>query len=92
LSLCLGALRGYFGLEQLTYNPDLTLKVYTDPKWQPSEEWHHAVGYVLGEQERHVLDLLVGKLQLRPWTTREKFARLQKRYLGQLDLPPDVAT
>jgi hypothetical protein len=89
--LCLGALRGYFGLEQLTYNPELTLEVYTDPKWQPSEEWHYAVGYVCGEQERQVLDLLAAWFQLRHWTVRAKFARLQKEYLGQLDLPTDVA-
>jgi hypothetical protein len=56
--LCLGANRGYFALEQLAYSPELTLRAYTDPLWQPSEGWHESVGFAPGEHQRRVLELL----------------------------------
>src|SRR5262249_62337819 len=89
--LCLGVRRGYFALEQLTYNPEVTLEVFTNPAWQPSEDWHYPVGYVVGDLERQILSFLAERFGLRPWTEPKKFYRLQKSYLGQLDLPPDVA-
>src|SRR5262249_50916448 len=49
--LCLGTNRGYFGLEQLAYSTERTLRAYTDPAWQPSESWHASVGFIPGEHQ-----------------------------------------
>lgn len=85
--LCLGYYRGYFALEQLAYYPDLTLEVYTNPNWKPSESWHDSVGYVVAEEKQPVLDLLISRFSLRPWTSVEHFHDLQKEYGALLKLP-----
>src|SRR5436190_1511728 len=88
--LCLGANRGYFALEQLAYSPELTLRVYTDPSWQPSEGWHESVGFAPGEHERRVLEFLTERFGLRPWPSPERFDELQARFGGQLEFPPEL--
>jgi hypothetical protein len=88
--LCLGTNRGYFALEQLAYTPELTLRVYTDPAWQPSEDWHSSVGFVPDGRLRHVLELLTRRFDLRPWRGPERFEEVQARFGGQLKFPPDL--
>jgi hypothetical protein len=87
--LCLGTIRGYFGLEQLTYNPKLTLQAYTNRRWQPNEKWHTSVGYATNDEVKQVMEFLTDWLELRPWTSVRKFAHLQERHRRKLFLPPD---
>ena len=86
--LCFGLLRGYFGLEQLAYDRDLTLEVYASPDWSPTEDWHCAVGYALDEVGQRVSDLLSERLNLRPRSyTVAEFEALQKKYGPMLEFP-----
>lgn len=85
--LCLGYYRGYFALEQLAYNRDLTMLVYTTGDWTPTEPRHGSVGYVLSEEKRPVLDLLISRFDLRPWTDPKRFQQLQDMYLPLLSEP-----
>jgi hypothetical protein len=77
--LCLGVHRGFFALEQLGYDPEFTLEVFTNPDWKPTDSWHHSVGYVPRHEERQ---LLADELGLRPWPSPDRFAVLQERYAG----------
>jgi hypothetical protein len=88
--LCLGAHRGYFALEQLAYETELTLEVFTDPNWQPTKPWHDSVGFVPNEEKRHLLAFLTRELGLRPWSSAARFAELQERFGGFLELPSEV--
>jgi len=88
--LCLGANRGYFALEQLSYNRDLTLEVYTNPGWQPTESWHSSVGYSPDNEVRELLSFLAEKLNLRPWSTTERFQALQERWSGLPQYPEQL--
>jgi hypothetical protein len=87
--LCLGVHRGFFALEQLAYYPELTLEVYINPDWQPSESWHRSVGFVPGDEKRRLLAFLTNELGLRPWPNAARFAALQERYGGLLQLPAE---
>ena len=84
--LCLGIRYGYFCLEQLAYNKDVTLRAYAGPLDDPASE-----SFVADDADRSILALLQNRLQLAPWTDLERFDRLQDQYLGQLKLPPDMA-
>jgi hypothetical protein len=86
--LCLGRHRGYFALEQLAYHQEVTLKVYTEPDWQPSASWHDSVGYVVDDTRRQLLDWLASELNLSPWTSAARFHDLQERFRPLLELPP----
>ena len=88
--LCLGTNRGYFALEQLAYSPELTLRVYTDKAWQPSEDWHESVGFVPDGFQRRVLEFLSERFGLRPWPGPERFEELQEGFGSQLELPLDL--
>jgi hypothetical protein len=85
--LCLGCHRGYFALEQLAYDRDTTLEVYTNEHWQPSNASHHSVGYCPDEKQTRVLRRLTEALRLRPWTDPKRFELLQKRFLSLLAPP-----
>ena len=85
--LCLGSLRGFFALEQLQYNRDLTEMVFTDPTWVPSEKWHHSAGFVPDEEDREVLDYLTRRLSLRHWADPKRFQELDKKYAPALIHP-----
>jgi hypothetical protein len=86
--LCLGYYRGYFGLQQLSYHREETLKVYTNAAWQPSEKRHHSAGFVHDHCGQQMLALLVARLNLRPWPDARRFESLQEQYMPLLDLPP----
>jgi hypothetical protein len=85
--LCLGYHRGYFALEQLAYQRELTLEVYTNAQWKPTKPDDHSVGYVLSEEQRLVLNALIKRFGLRPWNSPETFHRLQDKYMGLLKEP-----
>ena len=87
--LCLGYYRGYFAMEQLAYKKNMTLEVYTTSAWKPSEPWHSSVGFVLSDEKRQVLDLLISRCALRPWPDASRFHRLQEEYLSQLRMPTE---
>lgn len=83
--LCLGMHRGYFALEQLGYNYDETVAVYSDPAWQPKTTHHDWVGYRVDDRKRAILAFLSQKLALVPWgNVKEKLAMLTTRYRGLL--------
>ena len=85
--LCLGAHRGYFALEQLAYERELTLEAFTNPEWEPSASWHVSVGLVPGEAEKRLLEYLRNELGLQPWPNAERFEALQERYVGSIEFP-----
>lgn len=100
--LCLGHYRGYFGLEQLAFYPELTMEVFTNPNWRPTEQWHYSAGFALGQSYRtdflgvnasttdiaiRALRFLIDRLGLRPWKDSARFKDLQDAY-QQILLPP----
>jgi hypothetical protein len=86
--LCLGCHRGYFALEQLVYNLDLSLEVYTNPDWGPSEKWHYSVGFVPDKFGRQLLRFLTESLGLESWDSLNQFRELQERFGPLLVIPP----
>ncbi len=87
--LCLGSRRGYFALEQLAYDPELTLEAFTNPDWQPTKPWHHSAGLVPRPEDKRLLAFLKTELGLKPWSNGARFAELQERFAGFLQLPTD---
>lgn len=85
--LCLGARHGFFALEQLAYEPDMTMEAYTNPDWQPTLPWHHSAGFLPRHKDGMVLNFLTVQLGLRPWSSSARFADLQQRYAQFLELP-----
>lgn len=86
--LRLGLRRGYFALEQLTYNPTEALQVYGSPDWEPSEQLHYDVGYVPDAQQKKVIAFVAESLKLEPFSfAPEEFAALQDRFMPLLELP-----
>jgi hypothetical protein len=85
--LCLGVHRGFFALEQLAYKEQLTLEVFMNPDWQPTESWHASVGFVPDDEDKSRLAFLVSELGLRPWPSPERFAVLQCQHGRSLELP-----
>lgn len=86
--LCLGTLRGFEGLDQLSYSREKAWIVLTDPDWQPSEDYHPP-SFELGIEAQGVLQELNSKFELRPWANRGRFDELQEKYGKKLVLPPD---
>ena len=85
-----GLHRGYFALEQLAYDRDLTLQVYSSAEWQPTEDWHYSVGYHLDETGQRVRDFLVERFDLTPLSyTVAEFEALQEKYKPLLDYPAE---
>ncbi|MBN1909010.1 MAG: hypothetical protein JW818_04660 [Pirellulales bacterium] len=85
-----GLHRGYFALEQLTYYRDLTLQVYSSPEWQPTEKWHHSVGYLLHENGQRIRDFLAERFSLTPLAyTADEFDALQNRFKPLLEYPSE---
>ena len=83
-----GLYRGYFALEQLAYYPELTLQVFSSATWEPTEDWHHSVGYQLSENGRRVRDLMVDRFDLTPLSySVSAFADLQDTYEPLLKYP-----
>jgi hypothetical protein len=63
--------------------------VYTSPEWQPTEDWHYAVGYYLDENAQRVRDFLVEQLDLTPLKyTVAEFEALQEKSMPSLEFPP----
>ncbi|MBL8794557.1 MAG: hypothetical protein JNM56_11680 [Planctomycetia bacterium] len=85
--LCLGAVRGYFALEQLAYNDELTMRVYTDPAWQPTEKVHDSVGYTVNDHQQQILEFLTRQFDLRPWCDRQRFKQLENEFQSRLAPP-----
>lgn len=90
--LSLGYHRGYFALEQLSGDQELTLTVFTTKDWQPSESWHDSVGYTIGPHHQEILDLLIERFALRPWQDPQHFYDLQKRLAPLLELPAGLSS
>lgn len=88
--LCLGLRRGYVALEQFGYQPEAALDAYTSSEWQPTADAHEGVGFVVSDHCQRMLDYLATRLNLHPWTDRQRFALLQDRFKPELRLPPDV--
>ncbi len=83
-----GLHRGYFGIEQLAYEPDLTLQAYGSADWQPSEDRHYSVGYHLSENGQRVRDFLIKRFDLEPLSyTVGEFDELQNTYKPLLKYP-----
>ncbi len=85
--LCLGLRLGYFGLDNFSLKIDVALDSYTDPDWQPRTEYD---AIDVSEHHQRMLDYLGTRLNLQPWTDRQRFERLQERYKSELRLPPDM--
>ena len=85
--LCLGARRGYVGLEELAYQPEVAREAYTNPDWQPSGP--RSI-YVPNEQCQQVLSLMTSEFGLQPWPSPDRFAVLHERYAGSLELPAEA--
>jgi len=88
--LCLGSVRGYFGIEQLAYQPETALQAFTNVAWQPTENWHFSTGLSVGADEQRLLEFLTQRFKLKPWVNPERFAELQERFGKLLELPPDM--
>jgi hypothetical protein len=85
--LCLGYYLGYFGLEQLGYDADKTIKVFGSGSWKPQCERDWLVGFGVNQEEKKVLNYLIEQCGLMPWkSVKRKFKLLQKKYLPLLDL------
>jgi hypothetical protein len=87
--LCLGADRGFFALEQLAYNPALTLEVFTNSQWEPTDSSHWHVGYGLSEENKLLLEFLRNELRLQSWPSASRFQVLQEQYAGLLEQPDE---
>lgn len=83
--LCLGCAHGFFALEQLAYEPALTLRAYTDPPSTPSKRFESS----LDDHAKGVLRCLRERFDLAPWTRPERFAALQDLYRDRLELSED---
>lgn len=83
--LSLGYYRGFFALEQLSYARALTLRVFTDPKWEPTESKHRSVGYEMDAEKQPILALLITTFALRPWRDAARFEELQASYRPLLE-------
>jgi hypothetical protein len=80
--LCLGYYRGYFALEQLAYHYDLTVRVYTDPNWGATEEWHHSVGYDYRAGDSYRQDFGLGSSSVRVPPERQALLDLLINHFG----------
>jgi hypothetical protein len=86
--LCLGCARGFFALQEFLYHVDVAIEAYTNPNWQPSENWHFSVGLGPDDDEMTLLAFLADRLGLHPWTNTGHFHELQDRFGGLLEYPP----
>ncbi len=86
--LSLGIYRGYFGLEQLGYQLQKTLDVYSNPEWKAEAHSEFWVGFGVSELKAKVLTFLRTELQLDQWPDlRERFFELQEKYMPMLRTP-----
>ena len=86
--LCLGYHRGYFALEQLAYQPEFTIKAYVDPDLVSDDpKSDGSCGFRASVGERQILEFLIRKFELRPWTQVDRFQSLQEKYKPSLNLP-----
>jgi hypothetical protein len=85
--LSLGSVRGFFALGELAYNDELTMKVYTDPAWQPTEKAHDSVGYTVNDHQQQILEFLSRQFDLRPWREPQRFKQLEERFRVRLAPP-----
>ena len=83
--LCLGSLRGFFALEELAYNQELTLKAFTEPEWTSTDSRCKAMGFFLDGEAKLLLRFLTDELALRPWKNAARFAQLQEQYSRLLE-------
>jgi hypothetical protein len=91
--LCLGYHRGYFGLEQLSYDVKQTLAVFGSSKWAPQTDRDWSIGFGVNENQAAILRFLRRRLQLSPWRNiTRKFKSLQAKFLPQLELRADRFT
>lgn len=80
-----GLLRGYFAMEQLVYQRDLALKVYSSVDWQPTEQNHYSVGFHVDETKQKILQLIARELNVTPLGySIPEFEALQKQYMPLL--------
>jgi hypothetical protein len=84
-----GLIRGYFAMEQLVYQRDLTLKVYSSPEWEPTEEAHYSVGFGVDESRKQIMQLVAKELNVIPLSyTIQEFEKLQEQYMPILRFKP----
>ena len=84
-----GLLRGYFAMEQLVYQRDLTLKVYSSAEWEPTEQAHYSVGFGVDESKKQVMELVAKALNVTPLSyTSQECETLQKQYMPILKFKP----
>lgn len=77
-----GLIRGYFAMEQLVYQRDLTLQAYSSAEWQPTEDAHYSVGFGVDDSKKQVMQLVAKELNVTPLAyTAEEFEALQKQYM-----------
>lgn len=78
--LRLGLRRGFFGLGQFAYAPEVALAAYGDPDWKPTNRDHYSVGFVPDERQRKILAFVAESLELEPLSyTAEEYDKLQER-------------
>lgn len=84
-----GLIRGYFAMEQLVYQRDLTLQAYSSADWQPTENDHFSVGFGVDDRKRKVLQLVADELKTTPLTyTPQEFNALQEQHMPLLRFKP----
>lgn len=78
--LRLGCRHGYFDIEQLLYQSEVTVRILED---------RAPVGEIRPE-ERALLDLLTTTFSLTPWEgVGERLEELNRRFMSSVQLPPD---
>lgn len=77
--LCLGVNRGFFSLEQLAYDREKTIKLYSSRLFLKDE---------YDAQEQELLNALKTEFGLQPWPEIDgRLRELERQYLPKLDFP-----
>ena len=74
--LAFGAYRGFLPFETIGL------------EWRPISSWRKL--WTLEEDKQSIVNFLVRRFKLKPWATIKRFRHLQKTFLKELDLPPEV--
>jgi hypothetical protein len=81
--MCLGVYQGYGAISEVGGGLDVLLAKYLNPPDPGSS--------CPDERMRKMLEFLRDRLDLHPWTDRDRIRVLQEKYKKLLKLPPDVA-
>ena len=90
--LCLGCRVGFAGLEYLADfdSVEHVLRACTAAEAEAVPDGESTADAEFRAFHRHLLDYLMENLDLRPWTSPERFYELQEAYAPLLKLPPGV--